>query len=240
MEEYFSIPTSDWFEISGILNYHWTQKQQLIVLAHGLTWSMTEAHYYAAKEFFTQQWYTVARFNFYGGGDKNRKLHTTCIADHSKDIETVLDFFSAIYKDIYLAWHSLAWPSIVWMKKIPPNLRKIIYWDPAFDTSGTILRCIEKNGEYYFDPRNGKLIEISSHMLKEIQENTHMKSLADLDFSPQKSFIVFAGNHGNASLSPQTDTLGIKSIVIEGANHGFTQEWKYQELFEATLEFIKS
>lgn len=238
MERYLKIPTNDGYEIKGVLN--WEQKsQKLIIIVHGLTGSMTEAHYYAAKEYFIQRWYAVLRFNLYSWGKKNRKLHTTNIAEHNRDIQIVLNFASHEYSEIYLLGHSLAWPSIVQINSFPQNLRKIILWDPAFDTSGTILRCVEKHGECYFNPRNGKLIQISLEMFSEINENRHIEFLERLPFPKQKFFIIYAGDHGNSHLVDKTDALGIESTIIEWANHGFTQEGKYGELFEKTLEFLE-
>jgi len=54
MEQYYKIPTSDGFEIPGILNSEETSSK-LIIFVHGFTGSMSEAHYYCAKEYFIQR-----------------------------------------------------------------------------------------------------------------------------------------------------------------------------------------
>ena len=238
MEKYITIPTSNGCEISWVLN--WTSNtQKLIVMVHGLTWSMSEAHYYAAKEYFTQKWYAVFRFNLYGGREKNRQLHTTSIREHNVDVSVVLEYMNSQYSEIYLVWHSLAGPSIVSVENFPAHLQKIVFWDPAFDTSGTILRCFEKNGIWFFYPKNWKNIEISQEMYKEFIENNHMNQLQKINFTHTNMYIIFAGLCDKIHFKNQTDQMWIEWYVVEWANHGFTQEWKYEELFERTLEFIE-
>jgi len=101
MEKYHTLPTPDGFEIKGILNSK-EKSEKLIIFVHGLTGSMNEAHYYAAKEYFTQRGYDVFRFNLYTDGEKTRKLKNTTIANHGEDITTVLKFFENNYTEIYL------------------------------------------------------------------------------------------------------------------------------------------
>jgi hypothetical protein len=36
-----------------------------------------------------------------------------------------------------------------------------------------------------------------------------------------------------------TNGMWIVSHTVYWANHGFTQEWKYKELFDKTLEYIQ-
>jgi hypothetical protein len=52
-------------------------------------------------------------------------------------------------------------------------------------------------------------------------------------------YAIYADKGGHLTHKKDTDTLWIESHVIHWANHGFTQEWKYKELFEKTLEYIQ-
>ncbi len=238
METYIKIPTTDWLEIKWVLNSK-EKSDKLIIFVHGLTGSMTEAHYYAAKEFFISKWYDVYRFNLYAGWETTRDLHTCSIKDHSIDIKQVMNYFESSYKSIDLVWHSLAGPSIVGINNFIKNINKIVYWDPAFDTSWTILRCIEKNWTWFFDPRNWKNIAISHDMYIELKDNIHLHALQDMKFKKENMYIIFAGECDKINFKNQTDDMWIESCIIEWANHWFTQEWKYEELFEKTLEYIK-
>ncbi len=237
MEKYIKIPTSDWFEINGVLNWK-EESNKLIIFVHGLTWSMNEAHYYCAKEYFIKKWYNVFRFNLYTDGEKTRKLKNTTIANHWEDTEIVLAYFSQNFPEIYLVWHSLAWPSIVKVKNFPKNLEKIVFWDPAFDTSISALKCRE-DWDRLIRSWSGKDVEIFSWMYEEFLENKHLQNLWNLKYFKSNLYIIFADWDKHKYNKPQTDAMWIESYVIEWANHWFTQEWKYEELFDKTLEFIE-
>lgn len=237
MEKNLVIPTADNHNIYGVLN--WKESSwKLVIFVHGFTGNSREAHYYNGKEFFVEKGYEVCRFDLYSGWEKARKLHETSVSEHALDISKVLEYFSW-YEDIFLVWHSLGWPSIVWMKDFPKNLKKIVFWDPAFDTSTTLLKCFEQDGKYFYDPKNGRITCISQQMYQELKENPWMEYLKNIDFEKENISIIYAWAHWKIQSKPQTDNLWISSWVIEWANHGFSQEGKYEELFGKTLEFIE-
>lgn len=238
METYIKIPTPDGYEISWILNAQGVSKK-LIIFVHGLTGSMTEAHFYAGKEYFNQKGYDVFRFNLYAGGETSRQLHHCSIQHHSRDVETVLWFFSSQYVEVYIIGHSLGGPSITWIQVFPENLKKMIFWDPAFETLSTAHQCFEKNGIWFFYPRNGRNVEISEVLKNELASNSSAESLKACSFGYDKMYIIYAWDYNKVVFQPETNALGIISCIIEWANHGFTQEWKYEQLFEKTLEYIK-
>lgn len=235
MEQFITIPTSNKFEIQGILN--WDKKSsKLIIFCHGLTWSTKEAHYYAAKNYFVEKWYNVFRFYFYTSGEKTRNLWETTIVDHGHDIDSVLDFFQNTYDEIYIITHSLWWPSFLLSKKRPKNLIKVVHWDPAFDTVSTAKK-VNQVGDIYFYGwiHGGKNSRISQKMYKELLENPWLQKIKN---NPENQYIIFAWECNKIDFKPQTDALGIPSAIIAWADHGFTQEGKYEELFETTLKFI--
>ena len=236
MEKYFTLPTPDWYEINWVLNWKGTS-DKLIIFVHWLTGSMNEAHYYCAKNYFTERWYEVVRFNLYTDWEKTRKLKNTTIKHHSQDIETVLLYFETDYTHIFLVWHSLAWPSIVWMNKFSNSLKKIVFWDPAFDTSISALKCREEWGKL-IRSWSGKDVEIFQEMYEEFTENKHLENLRNISFSKNNLSIIYAEKDIHKNTKPMTDEMWIDSVIIDWANHGFTQEWKFEELFEKTLEFI--
>ncbi len=235
MEKYITIPTSDEFEINGILN--WKDKsEKLIILVHGLTGYMTEAHYYAAKEYFTERGYTVFRFNFYDGWEKNRDLRTSSIETHSQDLESILTYFQDEYKEVNVVSHSLWWPSVIGVKEVPQNTKKLIFWDPAFDPG--VLKFSQQWEIKLFNWWDGRDIQVSKEMIEQRGQN-HMENLKEFQFNSDNMYIIYAWANTKVDFKSMTDSLGIGSCIIKWANHGFTQEWKYEELFEKTLEFIE-
>lgn len=237
MEKYFTLPTPDWLEIHWVLNSKETSGK-LIIFVHWLTGSMNEAHYYCAKNYFTERWYEVARFNLYTDWEKTRKLKNATIKNHSEDIETVLKYFTQDYSHIYLVWHSLAWPSIVWVGKFSDSLKKIVFWDPAFDTSMSVLKC-RNEWEKLIRSWSGKDVEIHKGMYKEFVANKHLENLKSISLPKKDISIIYAEKDMHKNNKTVTDEMWISSIIIQWANHWFTQEWKYEELFERTLEFIE-
>ena len=238
MEQFFTLEAPDGFEISWVLNFSQVT-EKCIVFVHGLTGSMTEAHFYTAKEYFTRKGYAVCRFNLYSGWEKSRQLHECSMWDHALDIEVILSFLAKNYRDIVLVWHSLGASSIVGVSSFPSQVRKIIFWDGALDTSRTILRCFEKNGLWFFYPRNGRNVEISKILYDELLANQHESFLAKNVFPKKNMYMIFASQATHKYFQEKATKLGIDSCIIDWANHGFTQEGKYEELFEKTLTFIQ-
>jgi len=236
MEQYIRIPTSDGFQIKGILN--WKEKSdRLVIFVHGLTWYMFEAHYYAGKEFFVDHGFEVFRFNFYDGAEYYRDLKTSSIQTHSIDLEHIFEYFADAYKEVYVVSHSLWWPSVIGVSTLPSNIKKMIFWDPAFDNVAVRDKFSQVGDVYMFTPRDGRDIQVSLDMIEQREEN-HLQKLADFSFTRENMYILYAGRNTKLDFKAETDALHIPSDIIEWANHGFTQEGKYEELFQKTLAFI--
>ncbi len=237
MEQYYTLSTPDSFEIKWILNTK-EKSQKLLVFVHGFTGSMNEAHYYAAKEFFITRWYDVFRFNLYTDGEKTRKLRDCSVAIHTQDIQTVIEYFQG-YQEIYLVGHSLGAPCIAWVSDFPKNVKKIVFWDGAFQMIENANKWILE-GEYYTIQSSGKHLEVSKEMYREFMQNNFLDILKDNLFQKKDMFVIYADGARHIENKKIIDKIWISSDIIVWANHGFTQEGKYQELFEKTLEFIEA
>jgi esterase/lipase len=236
MEKYYTIPTSDGAEIRWILNSK-EKLDKLIIFVHGFTGSMWEAHYYSGKWYFTERGYDVFRFNLYTDGDTTRKLRDCSVKTHSEDIKTVNEYFSE-YREIYLVGHSLAGPCFSWVDEYPENINKIIFWDPAFEVKTTGLKFYEESWKIYYQA-SGKHLEIWKEMYEEFLEDNFLEQLEKQNFSKSNMFAIYADGDRHVGNKTKTDEIWIESHIIQGANHGFTQEWKFDELFDKTLEYIE-
>jgi len=237
MEKYIKISTEDWFEIKGILNLK-EKSDILIIFVHGFTGSMWEAHYYSGKEYFTQKWYDVFRFNFYSGTDRSRKMRDCSVGIHSQDIHEVAEYFSE-YKKIIFVWHSLAWPCLAGVSSYPDNVYKLILWDPAYSMKITAQKCYTENEKIYIQA-SWKHLEVSKVMYREFEIDNFLQVLENQNFPKNRVYAIYADGDRHIDDKPKSDAMWIKSYVIEWANHWFTQEWKFEELFNKTLEFIES
>lgn len=235
MEKYIKIDTEDGFIIPGILNSQW-ENSRLIIFVHGFTGTMNEAHFYSAKQYFIQEWYDVFRFNLYTDWEETRKLRDCSVKIHSQDIQRVSQYFSN-YDEVYFIWHSLAWPCLASVINYPQNVHKLIFWDPAFEMQTTWKK-------FYLDwetikyQSSGKHIEISEEMKKEFLEDKFLDILIEQTFPKNNIFSIYADGDRHVKSKSELESLWIESCIIEWANHGFTQEWKYEELFEKTLEYL--
>jgi len=198
---------------------------------------MWEAHYYCAKEYFVGLWYDTFRFNLYGAWDKNRKMRDCSVKIHSQDIQLVAEYFSS-YESIYFVWHSLAWPCLSWVNQYTENTKKIVFWDPAFDMKTTWEKCYNEEGKIKLQA-SGKHLEICSEMYDEFLTENFLNILSQQTFPKDNIYSIYADGDRHIELKSSVEKLWIHSEIIEWANHWFTQEWKFEELFEKTLEFIE-
>ncbi len=236
MEKYIKISTTDDMVIPWILNSK-SSSSKLIIFVHWFTGSMNEAHYYSAKEYFLEKGYDVFRFNLYTSGEDTRKLRDCSVKIHAQDIQLVSEYFPQ-YDEIYFVGHSLAWPCLAWVEAFPQNIKKIILWDPAFEMKTTGKKFYQEWGQIRYQS-SGKHLEISPQMRNEFLEDTFLEILSQQNFSKNKIFSIFADGDRHVNLKPDLENLWIESCIIEWANHGFTQEWKYEELFEKNFRIYK-
>lgn len=237
MEQYYTIPTSSGFEINGILNWK-EDTDKLIVFIHGFTGSTNEAHYVAARDYFTQRGYAVFRFSLYHGKESCRKLHTSTVADHSYDTQQIIDFFSTQYNTITLVWHSLWGPTIIGVSDFSA-IDKIVLWDPALDMKSSAAKSFVKNDILFSWGGSGKNIEVWREMLEEFSNIDYFSKLKNLEYSRSDIVAIYASEDRHVNFQEKVDALWIKTHIIEWADHCFTREWDLGLLYKHTLEFIE-
>ncbi len=130
--------------IYGVLD-NIASTRKLIIFVHGLTGHKNEHHLYNGAKFFNSKGFNTFRFDLYSEENKGRRLKNCSIKTHSIDLETVINHFKNIYKDIFLVGHSLGGPTILGANLV--NVNKIVLWDPS-----TILVKEDKSW-FNFDKR---------------------------------------------------------------------------------------
>ena len=235
MEEEIIFTTRGWFKIP--CSVHTVQdSKKCIVFVHGLTGHKDESHYLKAVEFFVPRWYTCLRFNYYSSLLWARTLHTSSITTHNRDLEDILSQIHWRYEEIYLVGHSLGGPSIVGIKSIPHEVKKVILWDPVVELISLKERCT-KEWEYIFFENSGKKICISQELFEETSSIDNMKSIQEF---PLPICIVFAQLHKYAKYSQYMTEVGVKNVTIAWATHCFREPGKVEELYIQTLQFIET
>lgn len=237
MEKNIKIRTPDKKTIDGILRG--TFKQNLIVLTHGLCGNMNEAMHYNAARFFEKHGFATFRFNLYSWEKTNRKLHECTLKTHGQDIDTALRYLrSKGTKKIFIIGHSYGFPSILHSKD--RDFDAVISWDGSclpHDHFDKLKKTKQLKGRVLDE---GFSAIMGEKMAREANTSSSIELLKHITV-PVK-YITVSGKSGNHAVSKKMykETRGRKELkVIRGATHNFTEDGKQEELYVATLEFLK-
>lgn len=237
MEKNVKIRTADKKTIDGILRGPF--KQNMIVLVHGLCGNMNEAMHYNAARFFEKHGFATFRFNLYSWGKNNRKLHECTLKTHGQDVDTVLQYLKTKgTKTVFIVGHSYGFPSILHSKS--KDLSAIVSWDGSclpHDHFDKLKEVKQPKGRVLDE---GFLAIMGEKMVREASKSSSVELLKRITV-PVK-YITVSGKSGNHVVSKKMYkvTRGKKELkVIRGATHNFTEEGKQEELYMATLDFLK-
>lgn len=238
MEKVIKIKTPDKHLIYGTLTYHRKKSNKLIVFVHGLTGSQYEHNFFNAAKFFPKRKIDIFRFDLYSDEKKGRRLIETSIKIHSKDFEQVLAHFSKKYKKIYVIGHSLGGPTILFAK--PNHINAIVLWDPSINLKG--LKMTKWNREARAFIFYGWSINflLGREMIEDFKLTGQYEKIASKLNVPLK--IICAGDNFLSREWKRAIKLfnSPKELVnIKGADHGFNQKGKEEELFKETLKWIR-
>jgi len=237
MEHYFTIPTPDWFEIQWVLNWK-NKSEKLIIFCHGFQGKLNRHIFHNAAQYFPEKWYHSFRFNFYDAWAKNRKLHHCDFDIHGQDIDTVVEYFNSDYREIIVIGHSFGGLSILYSSQ---KFSQMVLWDPSLilkkNQSWIWESIYDEKQKLFLFPDD--MTFISEKML--YQHTQESKKIAYNFLIPW--YIICAEKcylyENWSSISDEIEHCKWVHNIL-WANHNFDEEWKEEELFEKTLEFIKN
>lgn len=237
MKQEVSIETPDNFTIYGTLDSK-EKSDSLLIFVHGLSGSKDEHHYFNAVPFFTERGFDTFRFNLYSRKSKARPLSISSISTHTKDLNSVIKNFKEKYSNIYLIGHSVGCLAI--MKANLQNVNSIVLWDSA----SSIKNIEEKKGAFIPELNKyilhwGMDIIVSKEMIEEWKSIDNAKLIEKINIP---CHFIFAGNYNkHETWLPiiKSSNKDFKSIIIDGATHGFIEEGIETKLFEETYNLIK-
>ena len=93
-------------------------------------------------------------------------------------------------------------------------MKKIIFWDGAFDMTLTGQRCYTEGNIYLYDS-SGKTIQVSSQMREEFLKDNFLKILSEQSLPKKNMFAIYADGDRHIHNKSKTDALGIVSVVIQ-------------------------
>ncbi|MDB5477696.1 MAG: hypothetical protein JWM96_191 [Alphaproteobacteria bacterium] len=241
METHWDIKTEDGHVIYGLLNKPENKKnKKAILLIHGLTGHPHEYHHTSAAFAFPALGYDVIRPYLYCSEDNARKLVDCTIAIHSMDINTMAQFFSTQYDELYAVGHSFGGPSVIGANT--QAFKAISLWDPSIEPKETLI------GTAYVKPYHDLYllswepdILIGKAMYEEAKDFdvNKAKLLAQACTSPVQVILAGDGKYAkkgfsyNDFVSTPTDLK-----IIPGSDHCFNEEGTTEPLLLYTREWF--
>lgn len=237
MEKEILIETKDKFQIKGILNSSKNATNKLIIFVHGLTGHKNEHLFFNGAKYFSQRNFDTFRFDLYSGDKRARRLLNCTIKTHSRDLETVLNYFKEKYSEIFLVGHSLGGPTILWANH--SVVKSVVLWDPAFkilETFSDELQFNKEWGVYVVDW--GTEFLLSKEMVEEwrfLDERilSHFVRPTKI-ICAEKGILEKSWKESLEKISVETAFTSIKN-----AGHCFDEEGTEEQLFEETLKWFE-
>lgn len=220
----------------------------LVVHIHGLTHQMDYLLEVTSGAFFNANGYDHYRVGLYACLPGSRRLDTSTLSTHTRDIQSILEHFRTLYDTIFITAHSLGGLATLILN--PQGVAAISLWDPAFDVTnfwktGSYLTHIPDRHLYHLD--YGNVFVISEAMVDEIKGYPDEKclALAKQVTTPTQlvipEFSIFAA-------SPHTSPEYYRSAFggkwdlqrVKGANHTFSNQGNGERLFAASLAWFNT
>jgi dienelactone hydrolase len=238
MEKDLTIRTPDNKFIYGTLRG--SLNKPLIVIVHGLAGYKDEAMHYNAARYFDAHGFSSFRFNLYSWQKNARKLHECTIKTHGRDIDTVLGYFNKKgVRKIFVVGHSYGLPSILHTKN--RIFKAAASWDGSFlprSTFKKLPRSIKPRGRFLDE---GYLVVMGEAM---VEEESKVNSLELLKSFYKPMLFIAAKGKQQTNLFGAREMYRVsmkdkKLVVVNGANHNFTEEGKQEELYSVTVKWFK-
>lgn len=243
-EEPFSIQSFDGCFIYGVLNQDKPSKR-LIVFVHGLTGEKENHLYYNAARFFPERAFDTFRFDLFSNELHGRKLVDSSLTDFTRDLNTVVQFFSDQYEQIHVVGHSIG--GCIAMNADQQCISSFVLWDTGLHNGGS------ESGPFEYDETSGLYIaklKIQYMLSPKLIEERAMQGASVVRKVERPIKLIFAGNTTVQeswarnikyleSNTKKREQAMFETLTIDGAGHGFNELGKNDELFKATHEWVK-
>ena len=212
----------------------------VVVLVHGLSGHMDEALHYNAARFFEQHGFTSVRFNLYSWEPGGRKLAQCTLKIHARDLDAVVTWLRRRgAKWVYVVGHSYGAPTILHSQQ--KQFDGVVFWDGSYGTiSRYLLKLLKVPGFPARVMDGGYGVLVGERM---VQESTKVDSLALVRKLrvPMGFFYAGKGRIQAGGRAMYRAARGPKVFkVIPGAGHNFSEDGKQEQLFRATLAWLKN
>lgn len=240
MERKVKIQTQDNHIIYWTLNSTKVSSLKLIIFIHWWTGNQNEHQYFNAVPFFTKKGFDTFRFDLYSDEENARQFSECSIRIHAKDLTTIIEHFKNSYEEIFLVWHSLGAPTILYTDL--SFISKIVLWDP---TKG--MESLEEKWCFYEEWIGKYILRRWIEVLIWQEMINDWKDVSNLDLMVEKitkpcKFIFAWNSEIIDAWQPYFQRIKVpfSSINIKWASHCFVEEWTERKLFKETLRWLES
>jgi len=243
MEEQVIIQSRDSVSIHGIKNTPADSAGAgLIIFVHGFTGNKNTRLIFNTKKFFPKKGCYTYRFDLYNTSKDARDFLDTSVRQNSQDIEDVISYFKSTYKKVYLVGHSLAIHAF-----LMADLQKIdavIFWDGSYSTQihkSVIWKdfIFNKEADAYVMPGFLSIL-VGKKLYTELQEFPNSVDLISKIKRPIKIIVASDGLCVDAGKDYFKHAHSPKDFcIIHGASHNFDEGETEEELYKATLDWVK-
>lgn len=238
------ITSDQGYEIVGRTDYAGqSPSPKCFVIVHGYCGSMFEHMHVLATSYFVQKGYDVVRFNLQNA---DHKLRNCTLQTHAHYLNTVLEKKCAEYDKVFLSGHSYGGPTI--MIAQPKQAAAICLWDPSFNLPElwNVMAPVEHD-KFFVLNFGGNEVLAGKAMAEEgrtrykteeclaLSESLNIP-VKVINASQDEEFEVFKIDGKSWHSAGHLDNC---RIVIEGANHDFTNGNTVQILIDETYDWFE-
>ena len=237
MEKPLKIPITQKKRIHGLLRG--SLNRPLVVLVHGLAGDMNEHQFFNGARYFEREGFSSFRFDLYGWGRDERKLHECTLKTHAGDLDRVVAYLQRKgVKKIFVLGHSYGGKTILMSRN--KDFKAAVLWDPSHNFSPVFTKA------KYIPSLNGYVnlggsfgIFIGKQMVKEEKGFPWKEKIQTLGV-PVKIICAGKGILVRGCKAYHTYASRPKALVtISKATHCFDEEGTEERLFKETLSWFK-
>ena len=240
-------------EIDGLEN---VQHHKLAIIQHGLASNMDHEAVQAAKKAFLNNDFVVVTFDSrYSLGKGNNDVEKVRLTTFIEDLTTVTNWAKkqSFYSEPFaLAGHSLGGASVIrfdaehpdkvgLLVPITPVISGRLWKKSCMENMTDFCQQWEKVGTYeYTDPKNHKIAIIPYSVVESCDHYD-----AQLLSSKIKAKTLLIGAEKDVVIAPRdvqslsNGISGSKTVIVEAADHNFSNHQNQSDLYQAIDSFLK-
>ncbi len=249
MEQSISFKNSKGDTLSGILSAPSADTHlPLIILCHGFTSHKNARKYRTLTELLNKQHIATLRFDFYAHGDSEGDFEHITVSEAVDDILQAISWVKEKgYTNIGLLGASFGGIASLVAAAKTNSLSLLILISPVSNypekeqltKTQTELAAWQKNGFRIYTNGVGKEFKLNYDFLIDAEKNDGYEAAKHITIP---TLIVHGDNDESVPVAQSKKTAGLlqngKLVLVNGADHRYTEQNHFAELMRVVMEFI--